>query len=92
MSGLLWEYHDGTKVFYVLGRGVIVVPKIIEGHKLGDSWVFQFVDHIEQRVVKGIERTSAHGQVGLCFGSFSNEEMQDIKSGSVGITKLNLGL
>lgn len=90
MSGLLCEFPNGEKVFYIMGRGIVLALNDDMGvtHKLGDVWTFGFHEHTKEVQVRGIEKMKYAKPLGLCFGSpFCKEELEQIKMGNILITR-----
>lgn len=71
MNSLIVENPDGTKIFNIIGRGVVLaIPYGLYGqkHNVGDVWNFTFPCGEKKVTVRGVERFSyPTSPVGLCF-------------------------
>ena len=86
MNSLITKNSEGTKIFNIIGRGVVLaIPYGQRGqdHNVGDIWNFTFPYGEKTVTVKGVERFSySTSPVGLCFGGqFSEEDMRYMKDG-----------
>lgn len=86
MNSLIVENPDGTKIFNIIGRGVVLaIPYGLYGpeHNVGDVWNFTFPYGEKKVTVRGVERFSySTSPVGLCFGGqFSEEDIRYMKNG-----------
>jgi hypothetical protein len=93
MNSLIVENPDGTKIFNIIGRGVVLaIPYGLYGreHNVGDVWNFTF-PYCEKKVtVRGVERFSyPTSPVGLCFGGqLSEEDIRYIKDGKFNFCRI----
>lgn len=86
MNSLIVENTDGTKIFNIIGRGVVLaIPYGLYGqqHNVGDVWNLTFPYGEKKVTVRGVERFSyPTSPVGLCFGNqLSEEDIRYIKDG-----------
>ena len=91
MSSLLCKFPNGERVFYIMGRGIVLALNDDMGvvHKLGDVWTFWFREHTKDVKVKGIEKMAYAKPIALCFGApFCKEEIEQMKNGEVNITRI----
>lgn len=85
------KYPNGERILNIMGRGILVVLNDDKGmtHHLGDVWTFWFREHTKDVKVKGIEKMAYAKPIALCFGSpFCKEEIEQMKTGEVNITRI----